>query len=287
MLRVSLILRVRAMISYHNQLHNSHTVKTHIMRRYGAPLCCNRSSMVCPSAQPRCDYPGRQPLTRVFDNPINRGGKCNQYRGDCAVGTRCYQNRCTDVIPAGGICSLKKICNSEACRARNVCKEGYHCSNQRCRARLTRPCQEGDVCDDGTRCVLNTCNVPSNPVEGLCRQSDDCKSGLCSKGRCVEGCQPGKVCDSGYTCLQGLCKLPIITAELPITPTAAAWFTSNYQYCIMDCNSTTSPHCKGTAQSWDEVYASVEECCEQSAFQGNYVGCLNRSLHYSGGVHWT
>lgn len=236
--------------------------------------------MTCPNLKPRCDYPGRQP-TKAVDKPINPGGTCKQYQGACAKGTKCYQNRCTDVIPAGEICSLAKICKNEVCRARNICEEGYVCSNQRCRVRsndiaVSGSCQEGELCKDGTRCIRNVC-TNLTPIGGSCQRSDWCESRLCSRGRCVEGCNYRKVCDSGYTCLQGVCTLPAVS-------TASKWYTSNDQFCITECLSKTSILCKDIAQPWDHVYTSVEDCCIQSSFQGTYYQCLSKSLQYSGGI---
>ena len=39
------------------------------------------------------------------------------------------------------------------------------------------------------------------------------------------------------------------------------------------------------SQSWDDVFSSAEQCCGQTMFQGNYDGCLNRSIQCRGDGH--
>ena len=212
---------------------------------------------------------------------------------DCPSGTTCYQGTCTDVIPAGGACRSAKACTGDGtCRALDLCQSGYVCSNRRCRAKSHR-----------------TRTVPYIPAGGVCQHGDVCDSGYtCVNGRCDAArirpggvCQYGDVCDSGYTCVGGVCALPSIPAggicrsgiDTCVTGYicvnskcyAPQWFASNGQYCVMDCLDTDGPCCGGTAQSWDEVFSSAEQCCGQTMFQGNYDGCLNRSIQCRGDEH--
>ncbi|KAL3758174.1 hypothetical protein ACHAWU_004812 [Discostella pseudostelligera] len=242
---------------------------------------------------------------------IPAGGACRSAKactGDgtcraldlCQSGYVCSNRRCrakshrtrtVPYIPAGGVCQHGDVCDS-----------GYTCVNGRCDAARIRPggvCQYGDVCDSGYTCVGGVCALPSIPAGGVCQYGDVCDSGY----TCVNGgvCQYGDVCDSGYTCVGGVCALPSIPAggicrsgiDTCVTGYicvnskcyAPQWFASNGQYCVMDCLDTDGPCCGGTAQSWDEVFSSAEQCCGQTMFQGNYDGCLNRSIQCRGDEH--
>ena len=241
---------------------------------------------------------------RARSHRIRTGGVC---RSDdlCEMGTKCIQNRCiVPFIPAGGIC-----------RFQDVCESGYVCTNGRCASRRSRSisyggvCQLGDVCEDGTACINNRCVVPLVPPGGVCQYGDVCENGyLCINGRCDPDhippggvCQVGDVCDSGYSCIGGICTLPVIPAGeicrsgidtcvneyicMNSKCIAPAWFASDGQHCVMDCLSTDSPCCGGTAQSWQHSYSTAEECCSQSMFQGNYDGCLSNSIQCIGDEH--
>jgi hypothetical protein len=228
----------------------------------------------------------------------------------------------TNVIPAGGKCRSGRACKNGTCRALDVCVSGYVCSNGKCSSRRSRSisnggvCQLGDVCADGTACIGNRCVVPLVPPGGVCGFEDFCESGyVCSNGRCASSrsrsisnggvCRVGDVCDSGYTCIGGMCTLPYIPAReicrsgidtcvneyicMNSICIAPAWFATDSQNdsqnCVMDCLSTDSPCCGGIAQSWQHSYSTVEECCGQSMFQGNYDGCLSNSIQCRSDEH--
>ena len=111
-------------------------------------------------------------------------------------------------------------------------------------------CQIGvDVCEDGYSCINGRCAIPPIPQGGACNSGDTCAN--------------------GFVCLNGKCD-------------TAKWYT-NWQYCVMDCPSSTGPCCGGNAQSWDVVYSSAEACCGQSAFEGNHDGCTTKSLQCASG----
>ena len=112
-----------------------------------------------------------------------------------------------------------------------------------CQARIDRCRIRGYSCIDGRRAARAAAPVRPNGV---------CRLGLDN-------------CTNGYVCVNGRCS------------SSSGWYT-NWSYCIMDCPSTAGSCCGGTADSWDQVYTSVDQCCSQTALAWNKDACVRESL---------
>ena len=154
---------------------------------------------------------------------ICRGALCTREcpNGECSNDSVCIQNesinlcerRCADTsdCPAHSACIVSgrhRLCTTlgdvdvgDDCSAHHECRTGF-CQGRTCAAN----CGPENECSDGYTCVASIsgshCRI-SGPIEqGMnCEESSQCRSGVCSAGRCSVDCLGGESCGAGFRCV--------------------------------------------------------------------------------------
>lgn len=84
------------------------------------------------------------------------------------------------------------------CKSDKDCKDGQHCSENKC-----VECTTDAHCGAGKQCSANACVVKPE-----CTKDDDCADGkVCQAGKC-KACAADAECGPGGTCEAGACKRP-------------------------------------------------------------------------------
>jgi cold shock CspA family protein len=128
------------------------------------------------------------------------GVSCQQ--GEVCVDGKCIANPCDSVKCAVGEICVAGKCETERCTAKNPCKHGRLCNEEKNRC-MDDPCA-GVKCPDSKQiCRLGQC-VPPNQ----CIFDADCPgSDLCIKNKCIDpGCFQNSDCPSGEKCEGGFCR---------------------------------------------------------------------------------
>ncbi len=127
--------------------------------------------------------------------------------GSCQVGDRCL----TDGDCGVGVCSPTGIC--QLARGGNACDQDGDCASGACSAGVcVGSCGDG-VCDATESCGMtapNACPTDCGPCANQtgCSDAMDCVSGICSNAAC-QGLAPIAPCTSHDQCSSGICDLGI------------------------------------------------------------------------------
>ena len=165
----------------------------------------------------KCAASGKKKVCN--DNTVCTLDRCNVVTGKCSYtklsGQACNDgNKCTTLdLCVGGVCKPTGL--SKKCNDSNPCTiDGCNGKTGKCTkkwATNNTPCNDGNACTGGDRCIKGKCIGGKQPG---CVSSTSCFSGTCNKvtGKCVykpanEGkfCSDGNACTLDDVCINGFC----------------------------------------------------------------------------------
>ncbi len=160
---------------------------------------------------------GSNPVACAASDPCHDAGTCDPATGVCSSPNKVDGAACND----GDACTQDDSCQAGACVPGKVlsCDDGNACTSDAC-DKVTgcqnppvadaTPCDDGNVCNVGDRCVAGACK----PTGGLdCDDQNPCTADSCdAQGKCVHApLTDGSACtdDNGCTvddaCQSGAC----------------------------------------------------------------------------------
>lgn len=140
--------------------------------------------------------------TDCLSNQICEGGVCVQKTecivgADCLPGYRCEEGTCKNSCTSNEQCSGSQVCLNNVCTLR-LCSDNYTCTeNEACvEYNKNKYCIGNITCE-------NKCPEGLSCANGICKQcssNEECSTGLCSNGNCLNcvkelfPCPEGKIC---------------------------------------------------------------------------------------------
>jgi peptidoglycan-associated lipoprotein len=106
-------------------------------------------------------------------------GSCKADK-DCKDGQHCSENKCVECTEDSQ-CGKGKRCSSGACIAQPECTRDDQCPNgQVCQASKCKPCATDSDCPDG-RCEAGGCKRTKCAKDDDCADDEDCVNGFCKR----------------------------------------------------------------------------------------------------------
>src|SRR3954470_1343617 len=106
-------------------------------------------------------------------------GSCKADK-DCKDGQHCSENKCVECTEDSQ-CGKGKRCSSGACIAQPECTRDDQCPNgQVCQASKCKPCAADNDCPNG-RCEAGACKRTKCSKDEDCADDEDCVNGFCKR----------------------------------------------------------------------------------------------------------